>query len=147
MTRLSAGTETATDSDGVGTGLGVGVGTCDGVGVGCFGVGVGAGVDVSGGVEAGSVEHANRTKILGKLAISKVRIRIDFILPIQRWQPFRAPSQSRKLLPVRLRNTSSRVVESGSPTRDLRPRGVSRAISLPLSMIPMRSQRRSASSM
>ena len=145
MTRLSDGTETATDSDGVGTGLGVGVGTCDGVGVGCFGVG--AGVDVSGGVEVGSVEHANRTKILGKPAISKVRIRIDFILPIQRWQPFHAPSQSRKLLPVRLRNTSSRVVESGSPTRDLRPHGVSRAISLPLSMMPMRSQRRSASSM
>ena len=147
MTRLSAATDSSSGSAGVGAGLGVGVDTGVGAGDGGFGVGEGSGRGVSEGVEAGSVEHANITVTPAKCTISTASIRISFITYMWFSHRIHTASQSRKLLPVRLRNTSSRVVESGSPTRDLRPHGVSRAISLPLSMMPMRSQRRSASSM
>ena len=147
MTRLSAGTETSVGSDGVGAGLEFGVGTGVGVGDGCFGVGEGFGGGVTDGVEAGSVEHANITVTTAKYAKSTASIRMSFIAYMRYRQRLHAASQSRKLFPVRFRKTSSRVVVFASPTCDFRPRGVSSAISLPLSMMPIRSQRRSASSM
>ena len=146
MTRLSGDVDSAAVWFGIDAVTGVEEGTTVGLGVGCR-VETGSGTGVAEGVEAGSVEHATTTPILINTTMIKFRIRIDFNMNMRRRRPFRAPNQSRKLLPVKLRNTSSKVVESGSPTCDLRPRGVSRAISLPLSMIPMRSQRRSASSM
>ena len=132
---------------GVGVGSGVGVGIGAGVGEGRSEIGRGSGTGVAEGVEAGTVEQAKRNSMPTKPAARMGRVRNGFIIGKRRGQRFRALNQSRKLLPVRLRKTSSKVVVSGSPTSDLRPRGVSRAISLPLSMMPMRSQRRSASSM
>ena len=62
MTRLSDGIDSATISVGIGAGLGVDVGTAAGVGVGCSGVEVGSDMNVGDGVEAVSVEHANKAK-------------------------------------------------------------------------------------
>ena len=134
-------------SDGVGAGLEFGVGTGVGFGGGGCGVEVGSGGGVADGVATGSVEHENITATPDKHAKSTASIRMSFIAYMRYRQRLHAASQSRKLFPVRFRKTSSRVVVFASPTCDFRPRGVSSAISLPLSMMPIRSQRLSASSM
>ena len=81
MTRLSAGVSAAGDSVGVGEGSGADVGATVGIGVGCRGVEAGSGVDVDDGVEAGSVEHANKAKPI-KYASRKACLGIGLIVLI-----------------------------------------------------------------